>query len=256
MKRVLIAYSGGCDSTFLLKVVLDVLGKENVLAVTARSETYPKSELTQAKKTAKNLRAKILFINTDELKNKNFKNNPANRCYFCKKELFNKLKKIAKSKNIDFILDGTNTDDKFDYRPGYKAVIEAGAKSPLKEAGLSKKDIRKISKKMDLPTWDKPAAACLASRLPYNKKITKEKLIAVEKAEDYLRSLGFSHVRVRHHDDVARIECSSGGIEKLLNSKIRKKVVDKFKEIGFKYIAGDLQGYRTGSLNEALSEEK
>jgi uncharacterized protein len=253
MDRVLIAYSGGVDSTFLLKVAHDVLGN-NVMAVIATSSTYPNLELASAKKIAQNIGVKYRIIKTDEMKNKLFLKNTKNRCYYCKKELFIKIKKIAIANNIKYVLDGSNADDAEDYRPGERAIKELGIRSPLKEAGLIKKEIRYLSKEMNLDTWDKPALACLASRFPYGTKITKKRLRQIELAEKFLSKLGFLQIRVRHHDMIARIEVTKEDFNKILKQK--EKIVNYFKKLGFTYITMDIEGYRTGSLNEVLKYEK
>ena len=252
MKQALVAYSGGADSTFLLKVAVDTLGKQNVLAVTAKSETYTSSELKDAVKNAKRIGARHIIISTNELKNPDFRKNPADRCYYCKSELFNRLKKIAKKENIKFVIDASNADDLKDYRPGAKAKNELGIRSPLQESGFTKNDIRRFSKKLGLSTWDKPAMACLASRLPYGEKIEADKLRKIEAAEEFLGRLGFRQVRVRCHGDMARIEVPSVDIKRLNKDEIRGKITARLKALGFLYITLDLQGYRTGSLNEVL----
>jgi len=249
LQRVVIAYSGGLDSTFLLKIAMDVLGKRNVLAVTARSETYPYSEYVEAKRIAKKIGAQHLTIKTSELKLRNFKSNPVNRCYYCKKELFRKLDEIRKKYGFDFVLDGTNYDDLKDVRHGRKAARELGVRSPLLDARMTKKDIRKFSKRLRLPTWDKPSFACLASRIPFNEKITKHGLDRVNKAEEYLHGLGFRQVRVRLHKDIARLEVFKSDFDKVL--KLQDLIVEKLKEMGFIYITLDLCGYRTGSMHES-----
>jgi len=252
MGRVLIAYSGGVDSTFLLKVAVDTLGKENVLAVTAKSPTYQLTELKGAAKNAKKIGARHLIIMTNEFKNANFASNPVDRCYYCKDELFAKLKKIAKKENIPFVLDASNIDDEYDYRPGARAKKEHGVRSPLQEAGFSKKDIRRFSKRLGLGTWDKPQMACLASRLPYGERIELDKLKRIERAEDFLRKLGLGQVRVRCHGHIARIEVPIKETKLLYNDDINGKIIKKFKGLGFVYVTLDLEGYRTGSLNEVL----
>jgi uncharacterized protein len=225
------------------------LGKKNVIAVTAKSSTYPSSELKEAKKIAWQIGAKQIFITSEELNIPGFKDNPLDSCYFCKKELFGKLKALAESKGINFVIDGTNADDQKDYRPGMTAAKELGVVSPLKEAKLTKTEIRNYSKKMGLPTWNKPSLACLASRFPHGEGITKDKLIRVNRAEDLLRKEGFSQVRVRHHGNMARIEVIREELTNFNNIAVNKKIVDQFKKIGFKYISLDLEGYRSGSMN-------
>ena len=250
---VVVAYSGGVDSTFLLKVAIDTLGKQNVLAVTARSETYPLSEYKDAKAFAKKMGARHITISTEELKIKNFKSNPVDRCYYCKDELFRKLKNIAKELRFNFVADGANADDLKDVRYGMKAARELGVRSPLLEAGIGKELIRKLSKEMGLPTWDKPSFACLASRFPFHSKITKSALGKIDEAESFLRKLGFKQVRVRLHKDIARLEFYTDDFKKILDDKIRQKIVCKLKSSGFKYITLDLEGYRTGSMHEVVA---
>ncbi|MDN5331812.1 MAG: pyridinium-3,5-biscarboxylic acid mononucleotide sulfurtransferase [Tepidanaerobacteraceae bacterium] len=253
---VIVAFSGGVDSTFLLKVCLDVLGKENVLAVTARSSTYPARELKEAKELAGSFGANHEIIVSEELEVPGFSENPPERCYYCKKELFGKLIKMARERGFNFVLDGSNADDTGDFRPGMKAKDELGVISPLKEAGLTKAEIRTLSQKMGLPTWNKPSFACLASRFPYGERITEEKLNRVGKAEDLLNELGFIQYRVRSHADLARIEVSPEEIERFFERSLREKVVAEFKKLGFVYVSLDLTGYRTGSMNEGLKEEE
>lgn len=251
MESVAIAYSGGVDSTFLVNVAQDVLG-EKAIAVTATSSTYPKRELEQAKQLAKNIGIKHVIINSEETEINNFSKNPTNRCYFCKKELFSKIKQIANEENINYVLDGSNVDDTNDYRPGIKALEEFGVVSPLKEAGLTKKEIKELSRKMNLDTWDKSPFACLASRFPYGVEITKSKLEQVEKAESFLHALDIKQFRVRYHNEIARIEVSKNDFQHILKNS--DEVVKKFKELGFKYITLDIEGYRIGSLNEVLKK--
>ena len=250
LKSIVVAYSGGLDSTFLLKAAVDALGNRNVLAVTARSETYPLSEYKDAVKMAKSIGARHLTIRTSELEIKGFKDNPVNRCYYCKRELFKKMKSISKARGLASVADGTNHDDLKDIRYGRKAAAELGIKSPLLEAGITKGDIRKFSKRLKLPTWNKPSFACLASRVPFNSEITKIDLGRIDKAEDYLKSLGFDQVRVRLCKDTARIEVSKNDFA--LAVKLNEGIVKRLKDLGFVYATLDLAGYRTGSMHEAV----
>lgn len=251
----LVAFSGGVDSTFLLKIASEVLVKDKVLAVSAKSETYPKEELECAKEIAKEFGVEHLTIESEELEIPEFKMNPWNRCYYCKTELFQKLKAVARKRDLDFVLDGTNYDDIGEHRPGIRALGELEIRSPLKEAMMTKEDIRNFSKKMGLKTWDKPSFACLASRFPYGKEITKEKLTTVDKAESFLRGLNFKQVRVRHHGEIARIELERNDIGTLVSKGLMDEVVKKFKELGFLYVTLDLEGYRTGSMDEPLKKD-
>lgn len=251
-KKLAVAFSGGVDSTFLLKVAHDVL-KENVISITARSSTYPEREYREALQFVEKLGVRHITITSEELEIEGFSANPANRCYFCKKELFTKIAELAKAEGISYVADGSNIDDLGDYRPGMQAVNELGVISPLKEAGMSKEDIRKLSKDLGLPTWDKQPFACLASRFPYGQEITKEKLEMIDKAEQYLLDMGLKQVRVRFHTDVARIEVAADERVRFFNEKVMDEVYMKLKEIGFKYVSLDLKGYRTGSMNEVLS---
>jgi len=250
--RVVVAFSGGVDSSFLLKMAKDTLSSGNVLAVTAVSGTYTGSELKQAKRFAKDLGVRHKIIHTSELKDKNFTRNPVDRCYYCKKELFRKLVQMAKIKGFNYVLDASNTDDAKDYRPGTKAKKEFGVRSPLVEAGFSKHDIRRFSRKLKLKTADLPSMACLASRFPYGEKINKNALRKIESAEGFIKSHGISQVRVRLHNNIARIEVEKDDIKRFMNTGFCDKITKRLKKLGFKYIALDLEGYRTGSLNEVL----
>lgn len=251
LQSVAVAYSGGVDSTFLLAVAHDVL-EDNIVAVTARSSTYPEREFREAAEFVQKMGIRHVVITSEELDIAGFADNPTNRCYFCKRELLTKVIDIARENNIRHIVEGSNVDDLGDYRPGRQAVRELGVVSPLREAGLGKEEIRIISKEMSLPTWDKPAFACLASRFPYGQKITGKKLEVVDQAEQYLLDLGFRQVRVRHHGDVARIEVSPPERAKFFAAEMMDKVSEKFRQLGFMYTALDLQGYRTGSMNEVI----
>ncbi len=251
-KRVAVAFSGGVDSTFLLKVCIDTLGKENVLAVTGYSEIFPQRELKNTRKLAKLFGVSHIIINTSELKISDFVLNPRNRCYFCKRELFEKIKQIALKNNIKYILEGSNYSDLGDYRPGLKAIKEQGIISPLVKARLTKKEIRKLSQKMNLPTTNKGSFACLASRFPYGEKITVKKLKMVDKAEDFLFKLGFNEFRVRVHEIkdkyMARIELNPDEL-KNFKPEIYKKVTNRFKKLGFTFVVLDLEGYKRGKIN-------
>lgn len=251
LESVVVAFSSGVDSTFLLKIAHDTL-KDNVIAITAKSRTFPERELSQAIEFCKKEKIKHIILDSNELEIEDFRKNPPNRCYICKKDLFSKILEIAEKNNINNVLEGSNLDDDNDYRPGFVAIRELGIKSPLKELKFTKKEIREFSKSIGLDTFDKPSFACLASRFVYGEEITPERLGMVEKAEQFLLDMGFFQVRVRIHNSIARIEVLPEEFDKII--KNRNIITEKFKEIGFSYITMDLIGYRTGSMNETLAK--
>ncbi len=248
-----VAFSGGVDSTFLLKVCVDLL-KGRALAVTARSETFPVRELEEAQDLARQFGVKHIIIDSEELEVPGFSDNPPNRCFLCKTELFSKLKKIASQHDIPWVFDGSNADDQNDFRPGRDAAHKLGIRSPLEEAGLKKDEIRALSKMQNLLTWDKPSFACLSSRFPYHTKITRPALRQVESAENYLWELGMRVFRVRHHDTMARIELGEKEMRLFWESGLRDQIVQHLKSLGYKYVTLDVEGYRTGSMNETLTK--
>jgi len=248
----IVAFSGGVDSTLLFKVCFDVLG-ERALAVTARSETFPERELEAAVNLAKQIGGRHIIIDSEELDVAGFSDNPPHRCFLCKTELFTKIKKIAVEHGIRWIFDGSNMDDRTDFRPGRMAAKRLGIRSPLEEAGMDKKEIRDLSKLLNLPTWDKPSFACLSSRFPYHTKITRSALRRVERAEDYLWRLGMRVFRVRHHDTVARLELGKEEIRLLTERDLGKRIAQHLKSLGYKQVTLDLEGYRAGSMNETLT---
>jgi uncharacterized protein len=253
MDRVLIAFSGGVDSTFLLKVAIDTLG-DRVLAVIATSATYPQKEIQGAEQLAKEMGVEYQIVQSCEMENPDFVKNPPDRCYYCKTELFSQLKDIAAQRDFPYVLDGSNFEDTGDFRPGSKAAKELDVRSPLQETGLLKSEIRELSYMLGLATWDKPAMACLSSRFPYYSEIKDDALKQIEQAEEFLRSLGFGQLRVRHHDELARVEVPTADIPRMLDTGIREQIVLRLKELGYTFVTLDLVGYRTGSLNETLSE--
>lgn len=248
-----VAFSGGVDSTFLLKVASEILG-DKTIAVTANSETYPKRELEEAKLFTKAQGIRHIVIETLELEIAGFADNPPDRCFYCKHELFSKLAEIAKNNGIKYVLDGSNFDDRNDHRPGMRAAKQLGVVSPLKEAKMTKEDIRELSKEFGLSTWNKPSFACLSSRFPYGTKITHDKLVVIGEAEDYIRDLGFQELRVRHHDTIARIEVGKSDLGRIV--AFADQITDKLKTLGFLYVTLELSGYKTGSMNYTLTEEE
>jgi uncharacterized protein len=253
--RVAIAFSGGVDSCFLLAVAVKVLSVKNILAVTARSAAFPKRELNEATTFCQEREIEQIIIDSEELAIDGFSQNPTNRCYLCKQELYTKIITIAQDHGIAVVLDGSNADDVGDFRPGMQAKAELGVSSPLLEAGLTKNDIRSLSKQMGLASWNKQSFACLSSRFPYGETIDITKLAMVEQAEQLLLDQGFSFVRVRIHgtkDYIARIEVLPAEMPRLLKDKLREQIITAFKQYGFAYVTIDIKGYRTGSMNEVL----
>ncbi|PMC37987.1 TIGR00268 family protein [Bacillus sp. UMB0899] len=251
MKSVVVAFSGGVDSTFLLKVAVDTLGPEHVLAVTADSETYPSSELEEAKELAEKIGAKHRVIETSELAIPGYTENDRNRCYFCKNSLFEHLIPVMEKEGFQNIVYGVIADDLNEFRPGMKAAKEKGVRGPLQEANLFKDEIRELSRELDLPTWNKPSFACLSSRIAYGDKITIEKLTKVEKAEAYLKTLNIRQVRVRTHQEMARIEVEPNDMKIILEN--HEMIASELTKYGYKYITLDLIGYKSGSMNKVLS---
>ena len=252
--KVLVAYSGGVDSTFLLKVCVDNLGSKNVLACISTGPLLPKSQLDNAIEIANDMQVAVETVETNEISDAAFSANKADRCFHCKSSLFKLLNKIAKEKGCDTVLCGSNLDYYDDYRPGNKAVKLFNVRCPLAEAQLTKNEIRQLSRKLKLPTADIPASPCLASRISYGMEITEKKLKQIEQAEDFLRSLGFVEFRVRYHDQVARIEVHKEDIAKVM--ELREEIAENLKSLGFKFVSVDLEGFRSGSLNEMLSQEE
>lgn len=248
---VIVAFSGGVDSAYLAVTAHAVLGPR-ALAITADSPSYPERHRELATRVARTFGLSHEFVRTLELERPEYRANPANRCYFCKEELYTTLGAVARARGIVAIVDGSNADDRGDYRPGRQAAREHHVRSPLDEAGLTKDEIRLLSRRMGLPTWDEPASACLSSRIPYGTEVTDEKLRMIERAEQALGDLGFRVYRVRHHDEVARLEIAVPEMARALDPETNAQIVRALKAIGYQYVSLDLQGYRMGSLNEAL----
>lgn len=253
MGSVIIAYSGGVDSAYLAYVAASEL-EGKALAITGESPSYPDFQRQDALAVVAQFSIPHEFILTEEIHDSNYQANPVNRCYFCKHELFTKLADVARQRGFAFVCDGNNADDVGDYRPGRKAAAELNVRSPLIEAGLTKKEIRQLSERAGLPVWDRPASACLSSRIPYGMPVTIEKLSVIERGEARLRALGFQQMRVRHHGDLARIEIAPDEMPIALNVEMAQRISSAFKQLGFKFVALDLEGYRQGALNEALKK--
>lgn len=255
MERVLVAFSGGVDSTLLLKAAADVLG-DRVLAVTALSATTPDHERRDAANFTRSMGVDHLEIASHELTLPAFIENPPDKCYICKKSRFGELVRLASEKAIPWVVDGANIDDDGDYRPGSRAARELGVRSPLREAGMTKAEIRQLSRLLELPTWNKPSYACLASRIPYGHSITPEKLKQVDAGEAFIRGLGISwQVRIRHEEDTARIEVETEAIARFMDNDVRQQIVSRLRALGFRFVALDLEGYTTGSLNRVIDTE-
>lgn len=256
MGSVAVAFSSGVDSTFLLKAALEALGRDNVIAVTASSCSFPARELKEAKEFCEKNGVRQIICKSEELDIDGFRQNPKNRCYLCKHELFEKIWEIARQNGMNAVAEGSNMDDNGDYRPGLIAVRELGVSSPLRQAELYKEEIRELSREMGLPTWDKQSFACLSSRFVYGETISEKKLGMVDKAEQLLLDMGFHQVRVRIHGNIARIEVLPDEITKIVEEDNRTKIANQLKSYGFDYVTLDLLGYRTGSMNETLDEKK
>lgn len=248
---VIVAFSGGVDSAYLAWVATEVLGPA-ALCVTADSPSYPDHHRQLALRIAREFSLHHEFVTTSETEQPEYRANPVNRCYYCKSELYDVLSRLATARGIAVIVDGSNADDRSDYRPGRQAAREYGVRSPLDEADLTKADIRELSRRAGLPTWDEPASACLSSRIPYHSEVTTEKLRMIERAEAALRDLGFRVCRVRHHDTLARIELGTNELHTALDPDVRERIVRELRAIGYQHVTIDLQGYRMGSLNEGV----
>lgn len=252
LKRVAVAFSAGVDSTFVLKVALDTLGPENVVAVTGKSDSLAQAEFEEARRLAEQFGARHVVVETEEMKDPNYASNPANRCYFCKSELYGKLEGLIREYGLNAALSGINADDYGDWRPGIQAASEHAVRSPCAEAGMTKEDIRHLSARLGIPIFDKPASPCLSSRVQYGETITPEKLRMIERSEAFLHSLGFRECRVRHHNNLARIELPQDRITDALQPEMLRKIDATLREFGYKYVTVDLRGFRSGSMNEVI----
>lgn len=255
LPNALVAFSGGVDSSLALRLAMDHIPGP-VLAVTAASATYPEEEVTYARDLARAMEANWTLLHTCELNNPQFVSNPPERCYHCKTELYGQLQALAKAHGLTTILDGSNADDTGDFRPGSKAAAEFGVVSPLKQAGFTKAEVRELAKQLGLASWNKPSMACLSSRFPYGFSITPERLQQIGRAEQFLRQKGLVNVRVRHHDTIARIEVDLDQLPQLAQDPVRQELLVYLKSLGFTYITLDLQGFKSGSMNDVLTEEK
>jgi uncharacterized protein len=257
LNKIVVGFSGGVDSTLILKVSIDELGGENVWAVTGDSESLMPEELTLCRELAGRLglsEKNFIEIKTNEIEDPDYRKNPVDRCFYCKNELFGNLNEIADKMGAQYVLDGSNADDLHDWRPGREAAKKLNVISPLAEAGITKEEIREIARDLGLPNWDKPALACLASRIPYGSEITAEKLFQIAEAERLIKSLGFSQFRVRHHGEMARLEFLKEEISEVFRNGLVEKISSKLKSLGFTYVTVDLQGYRSGSMNENINK--
>jgi uncharacterized protein len=254
--KVVVGFSGGIDSTLALKIAVEALGKENVWAVTGNSESLLPEELADCRKLGREIGlVNFIEVQTGELSNPKYRANPVDRCFYCKHELFSQLQMIAHEVGAAFVIDGSNADDRRDWRPGRKAAGELGVISPLAETGITKSEIRELARGYGLPNWDKPALACLSSRIPYGSEVSVEKLSQIARAERFLRSQGFTQVRVRHHEKIARIELLKEEMPRLDDRELMDKIVTELKKIGFVYVTLDLQGFRSGSMNESMTKD-
>lgn len=253
LESVIVAFSGGVDSSYVAFIAHEVLG-DKALSVTAESPSLAAVQRDDALEFARRFQLQHLMINTDEFDDPNYRANPANRCYFCKHELYTKLRQLADERGFRAVCDGVNLDDVSDYRPGRQAARELSIISPLIVCGLSKNDVRQLSRRHGLPTWDKPASACLSSRIAYGLEVTMERLRTIERGEEILRQFGFSVFRVRHHGDIVRLEFAKDELPRAMNLEMATRLVSEFKSLGFKFVTLDLEGYRVGALNEALGK--